>query len=201
MSAREAMSAAILCGGHSRRMGRDKAGLAWGDGTLLDAMLCALSGLDEVYLSVDRDRFPRCTCRAVEDRYPGSGPLGGICSALQACKTPLLFVSGCDMPLVTGAVAHALRERIPPHAEAAVPQDASGRVHPLCAIYRQTAVSSMVQQLQTGDFRLVNALRRMNTVYVPAETLPGGETVLANLNTPNEYAALLKKVRGDYSNP
>ena len=81
MSAREAMSAVILCGGHSRRMGRDKAGLAWGDGTLLDAMLCALSGLDEVYLSVDRDRFPRCTCRAVEDRYPGSGPLGGICSA------------------------------------------------------------------------------------------------------------------------
>jgi molybdopterin-guanine dinucleotide biosynthesis protein A len=59
----------------------------------------------------------------------------------------------------------------------------------------------MVQQLQSGDFRLVNALRRMNTVYVPAETLPGGETVLANLNTPNEYAALLKKVRGDYSNP
>ena len=47
MSAREAMSAVILCGGHSRRMGRDKAGLAWGDGTLLDTLLRALSGLDE----------------------------------------------------------------------------------------------------------------------------------------------------------
>ena len=44
----EAMSAVILCGGHSRRMGRDKAGLAWGDGTLLDTLLRALSGLDEV---------------------------------------------------------------------------------------------------------------------------------------------------------
>ena len=119
----EAMSAVILCGGHSRRMGRDKAGLPWGDGTLLGAMLCALSSLDEVFLSADcAERYSSHACRVVEDQYPNSGPLGGLCSALLACRTPLLFAVACDMPLVTSAVAEALRERITPHAQSAVPR-------------------------------------------------------------------------------
>ena len=189
----EAMSAVILCGGHSRRMGRDKAGLAWGDGTLLDTLLRALSGLDEVYLSADcAERYPFHACRVVEDQYPDSGPLGGLCSALPACRTPLLFAVACDMPLVTGAVAAALRERITPHAQAAVPQEASGRIHPLCALYRRTAAPALIQQLQSVDFRLRSALSRLDTLYIPAWELPGGEMGLTNLNTPGEYAALIK---------
>ena len=132
----EAMSAVILCGGHSRRMGRDKAGLAWGDGTLLDTLLRALSGLDEVYLSADcAERYPFHACRVVEDQYPDSGPLGGLCSALPACRTPLLFAVACDMPLVTGAVAAALRERITPHVRP-LPPDSSSRSDPAAAIRR-----------------------------------------------------------------
>ena len=189
----EAMSAVILCGGHSRRMGRDKAGLPWGDGTLLGAMLCALSSLDEAYLSADcAERYSSHACRVVEDQYPNSGPLGGLCSALLACRTPLLFAVACDMPLVTSAVAEALRERITPHAQSAVPRDASGRIHPLCALYRRTAAPVLVQQLRSGNFRLRSALSRLDTLYIPAWELPGGEMSLTNLNTPGEYAALVK---------
>lgn len=196
MGTLEALSAAILCGGHSRRMGQDKAGLAWGNATLLDTLLSALSDLDEVYVSVDRaDRFSGRACRVVEDRYPGGGPLGGLCCALLACKTPLLFAAACDMPLVTGALARALRERVTPHTQAAVPLDASGRVHPLCAVYRRSAAPSLVRQLQCGNLRLRSALSCLDTVYVPAWELPGGEMCLANLNTPGEYGALLEKLR------
>ena len=180
------ISSVILCGGRSRRMGRDKARLQWNGGELLDEIAGKLSVLGEVFLSVDsKSRFSDKPYPIIEDRYPDCGPLGGVCSALLFCRTPLLFVVSCDMPFVTGEVGRVLRDRMEPGAGAAVPVEADGRVHPLCAVYCRDAASVLLEQLQSGDFRMRDALGRLRAVYVPAEKL--GSRVLCNINTPEEY--------------
>lgn len=181
------ISSVILCGGGSRRMGRDKAKLKWDGRELLDVIAGNLSALGEVFLSADsKERFSGKPYPVAEDRYPDCGPLGGVCSALLACGTPLLFVVCCDMPFVTGAVGRMLQSRLG-QGGAAAPLGEDGRRHPLCAVYRKDAVPALLGQLQAGNFRMMDALDRLRAVYVPAEELPGGSRVLYNVNTPDDY--------------
>lgn len=182
------ISSVILCGGRSSRMGRDKARLQWNGGELLDEIAGKLSVLGEVFLSADKkSRFSGKPYPIIEDRYPDCGPLGGVCSALLVCRTPLLFVVPCDMPFVTGEVGRILQGRMGPDASVVVPAEADGRIHPLCAVYRRDAAPMLLEQMQTGNFRMRDALSRLRTVYVPADTLPLGSRALCNINTPEEY--------------
>ena len=178
------LSVAILCGGQSRRMGRDKARLAWNGQEMLDHIAGTLSALGEIFLSADSGtHFEEKPWPVVVDQYPGCGPLGGVCSAMEACKTPLLFVVSCDMPFVTGQTGRLLQSRMEPGVDAAVPRDGSGRIHPLCAVYRRDAAPILRRQLQSGNLRMRDALECLRTLYV--QDLPG--RVLCNVNTPEEY--------------
>lgn len=153
-----------------------------------------MSVLGEVFLSADeKTRFSGKPYRIIEDRYPRCGPLGGVYAALCACKTPLLFVVSCDMPFVTGEAGRMLQGRMGPDTGAAVPVETNGRVHPLCAVYRREDAPVLLEQLQTGNFRMRDALDRLRTVYVPAEGLPMGPRSLCNLNTPEEYRAAVRR--------
>ena len=76
---------AILAGGASRRMGRDKATLDAGDGPLLERSARLGLELGLPVLVVGRERptnWPLPTVRFVADRMPGQGPLGGLVTAL-----------------------------------------------------------------------------------------------------------------------
>jgi len=182
------ISSVILCGGRSSRMGRDKARLPWNGTELLDDIAGRLSVLGKVFLSADREsRFSGKPYPVVEDRYPNCGPLGGICSALPVCGTPLLFVVSCDMPFVTGEVGRKLQGSMDRDDAAVVPRESDGRIHPLCAVYRKDALPMLLERLQAGNLRMRDALRCLRTVYVPAADLPGGSRVLCNINTPEEY--------------
>lgn len=181
------ISSVILCGGQCRRMGREKAELMWNGRELLDVIAGNLAGLGDVFLSADRKtRFAGKPYPVVEDRYPDCGPLGGIYTALTACGTPFLFVVSCDMPFVTGDAGKLLHGRVN-RENAAVPRETGGRIHPLCAVYRQNAAPILLRQLRTGNYCMRDALNRLQTVYVPAEELPGGERTLCNINTPEDY--------------
>lgn len=82
----------ILCGGASRRMGRDKALLAW-DGERAVDRLARLSrnlGLGEPYTAGADHGFA-----AISDDTPGAGPCGGIIAA-----APLLRTQGVRRMLV-----------------------------------------------------------------------------------------------------
>lgn len=66
------ISAGILAGGKSKRMGEDKARLWHGGETFLAHLLRELREFDEVLLSVeDRRAWADAPCRVVEDQPPG----------------------------------------------------------------------------------------------------------------------------------
>lgn len=93
----------VLHGGHSSRMGRDKAYLRYYGVPLFEHMRSLLrrAGLENVFLSGPG---------GITDLLPGLGPLGGIhaCMNFLAGKfTHVLFVP-IDMPLLTPAQIHHL---------------------------------------------------------------------------------------------
>ena len=99
----EGATGAVLCGGGSRRMGRDKAVIVVAGETLLARAARTLSGVFDEVLVVGREAPPPGLpphVRALADERPGLGPLGGIATALAAAGHEWVFVCACDMPLL-----------------------------------------------------------------------------------------------------
>ena len=76
----------VVAGGRSRRMGRDKALLAWNESTLLDHAVARLRAIcsDVRILSGAERRYLDRGLPVEIDAVPGAGPLGGIYTGLLA---------------------------------------------------------------------------------------------------------------------
>ena len=97
----EQITAVILAGGKSERMGRDKAQLIRPDGRSqlsFTADCLREAGIEEILVS----GASLNGLKSIKDVYPEKGPLAGIHSALAHCKpdTDSLIVVPCDMPLL-----------------------------------------------------------------------------------------------------
>src|SRR5271157_3376764 len=97
----ESVTAFVLAGGRSSRMGVDKALLSFRDQTLLARTLekaAAVAG--KAVIVGPRERYATYG-DVVEDIYAGCGPLSGIHAALCATETDLNLILSVDMPLMT----------------------------------------------------------------------------------------------------
>ena len=192
------VGAVILAGGKSARMeGRDKALLPLGNARFLERLLSALDGFGEVLVSTDRaGRYPGLPVPAVPDRFPGTGPLGGLCSALAACRSEALLTVPCDVPLFSRELASYLRALLSPGQDAWILTDRSGRDHPLCGVYHKSALAAMERQLEAGNFRMRDLLGRLRVKRVPLGYTVFPDSCVANVNTPEDYRQLLREVAG-----
>lgn len=184
------IGAVVLCGGKSSRMGRSKASLPLQGETFLAHTLSQLQSFDEILLSVNRAQHSKLSSPypTIVDQYAECGPMGGLHAALQACRSEALFAVSCDLPYFSSELADFLCCEMTPALDGVIPISANGRLHPLCAIYRKEVSVIFEQCLQTEDYKLRNALQRMNIRYVSVpDTL---EKCLTNVNTPEDYAQL-----------
>jgi len=96
------VSAAIMAGGKSRRMGQDKAWLDLGDGRpIVQRVIDVMREVaDDVFLVANDERFATLGLRVVPDRFPEGGALGGIATGVGAATHDRVLVAACDMPFL-----------------------------------------------------------------------------------------------------
>lgn len=108
MTARPELLGAVLAGGASRRLGRDKAAEYVGNVRLVERAVLALSSAcDPVVVVSSRPDTPTGPWRSIPDLRAGCGPLAGMEAALAhalALGREGVFVLACDLPLVDGEV-------------------------------------------------------------------------------------------------
>ncbi|MFN3929853.1 MAG: molybdenum cofactor guanylyltransferase, partial [Thermoflexus sp.] len=95
-------SVAILAGGQSRRMGRNKAFLEWkGRPLIVDLIERFHQVSDDILLIASNVKpFQDLPVRLVLDPSPPIGPLGGLWSGLLSARYEWVFATACDMPLL-----------------------------------------------------------------------------------------------------
>jgi molybdopterin-guanine dinucleotide biosynthesis protein A len=190
---RSGSSLVILAGGLSRRMGRDKAALPAGDGTLLEHLVRRLAPMvDETIIAGGSGRPALDGVRLVEDRYPHQGPLAGIHAGLLATRCPSAFVVACDLPDVEPALLRLLEGLAADH-EAVVPR-IDGRPEGACALYQRGLASRIEELLQAGERSITALLARSRVRYVDAEELAAADPALRsfrNINTVADFQAWL----------
>lgn len=193
----DGITAAILAGGASERMGRDKTALTYRGRTFLEIAADAVRDFPERLISAPQileDALP-VGFEAVRDVYPGMGPLGGIHAVLKAATFGHVLVLACDMPMIERDLLRYLCAFVGPEYDAFVPEDRRGWPQSLCAIYAKTALGAIEEQLRLGDGKVRKLFDRLKVKRVPMEFSKFSDSVLMNVNTPEDYR-LLKLMEG-----
>ena len=186
------LAGAVLCGGASRRMGRDKA-LVEVDGRpmavrVADALRQA--GADPVVaVGGDAEALGRLGFTVVPDEEPGAGPLNGVASALRfLADADLVAVLACDLLHPDAATVRRLVAALDddPDARAAVP-DVDGRLHWHHGVWRRAALDDVDAALAAGRRALRDALPEPRTVRIVAGVTPDA---VADADTPADLGRL-----------
>ena len=185
------VSAFILAGGRSSRMGSDKALLTVGGQNLLQRTLQTAATLAGRTCIVGPEERYGSFGETIKDIYPGCGPLAGIHAALTASRTDLNLILSVDMPVMNTEFLQWLVTEAIRTDELIVVPDAAGGLQPLCATYRPAVVPIAEQALKAGDYKIGHLFSRVPTRILPEqEIIAAGFSpeIFQNINTPEEYA-------------
>lgn len=175
------VSGAVLAGGRSRRLGRDKRLVTVAGEALLARTVRVLAEVvDDVTVVVadaaDRDLVTTAAApvlapprlRTAVDVAPDAGPVAGLAAALAAAAHPWVLVVATDHPQLPADVLALL-------ADAARTADGRTAValagplgpEPLLAAYRHDALPEVARLLAGGTRRLVDVLAALDPVILP----------------------------------
>jgi molybdopterin-guanine dinucleotide biosynthesis protein A len=156
------ISAMLLAGGESRRMGQDKATLIFRGQPLWQIQLDLLRKLEpeEIFVSARTDPAWRPSgVPFVSDEAPSRGPLSGLSATLARIRTDHLLALAIDMPLMTEDYLRSLRNLTVP-GRGVLPM-IGDRAEPLAAIYPKAAKIDLLAALSGSDFSLQSLTRKL----------------------------------------
>ena len=191
------VTAFILAGGKSSRMGVDKAFLEFDGRTLLArALELARSVAVDVHIVGSRKKFA-AFAPVVEDVFPGHGPLGGIHAALRSSTVCLNLMLAVDAPFISSALLEYLIRKSRDAADATVVVPCcNGHRQPLCAIYRPEFAEVAEGALIAGRNRIDVLFDVVKSRVIEEEELERAgfsADLFCNLNTPGDVEEKRKK--------
>lgn len=190
---------AVMAGGKSSRLGRDKALLTVNGETLLQRTVATVRRVtDEVLVLGPPERAAQVSgVEVVQDLVPGIGPLGGIYTALRARPGGAVLVVAVDMPLLNAALLRHLVE-LSDEADVVLPV-VEGRGQQLHAVYGPACLPHVERQIASGDYKIDRFFGGVRVRRVEEDELRGFDPRLdsfRNVNTPELWDAVLLELQG-----
>ena len=181
-------------------MGRPKLSLPFGDEVLLQRVVRILGEVVDpiVVVAAPEQEVPLLPSdvRVRRDEQEGRGPLAGLSVGLRALQHEVdaAYASACDAPLLQPAFVRTMIESLGEH-DLAIPREDRFH-HPLAAVYR-TKLAAKVDELLAADrLRPLYLVEESDAAVVDVDQLRAVDPELdslRNLNTPEEYEAVLRE--------
>lgn len=186
------VTALILCGGRSKRMGRPKAFLPYEGSTMISHVIKSIGGLfrETLLVSNEPEAFEDLGMDVVKDILPYRGPMGGILSGLLVARYPHVFVIACDMPLVTESLIMPLAAMR--HERDVVVVSHDNGIEPLLGFYSKNCIKPLEESLFAGTLSIKDLLGELSCT---THRVKGNGELPAyfNVNTPKDYSRLITK--------
>ncbi|MEH2290061.1 molybdenum cofactor guanylyltransferase [Nostoc sp.] len=196
MTSRSTLTAIVLAGGKSSRMGHDKALIPIQGVPLLQRVYgIAQSCADTVYVVTPwPERYQDLLlpgCQFIEEvplsgKSLAHGPLVGFAQGLAKVKTDWVLLLACDLPRLRVEVLQDWANKldsVEDNAIAALACHPKGW-EPLCGFYRRSCLPQLLEFINQGERSFQQWLRQY-----PVEVLPLAEPeMLFNCNTPEDLA-------------
>jgi len=184
MDERKLISAIILAGGYSSRMGRCKALLDFHGVSFLQNQIDKLRAVGIEDIVVSGYAMPIEGTRAILDIYPHCGPMSGLHAGLLAIRNPSALVVAVDIPLVPNAL---LEQLIQNHKRGITVVSHNEKIEPLIGVYDKSLSLECEKLLQAGDASIRRLFKKSDFSVLE---YTGEPMLLMNCNTPKEYAEI-----------
>ncbi len=197
-------SGIILAGGESRRMGKPKYSLPFGDETLLQRSVRNLRGaVDPIAIvGAPGQNLPAIPqVLSICDPVANQGPLMGLMTGLKHVEgvSEWAWVTGCDMPFVSTELIQCLKSHRTTASEIVMPR-INEQFYPLCALYRTALWQKVKLLLEKGERRLLALVDVCRVQIVARDALTRIDPdlrFLMNINTPQDYQSALRSVKDE----
>ncbi len=188
------LTAIILCGGKSKRMGRPKAFLPYAGSTMIAHIVETLNEMFVKTLLVSNEpaQFEDLGPDVVKDILPFRGPMGGILSGLLVAETDYSFVIACDMPLVSKKLVRDMTAAR--HGFDVVVLTHPTGLEPLFGIYSKGCIKPLEESLFAGALSvqdLIGGLKSSTFRYDDGKYASDLLPPYFNINTPQDYSRLI----------
>jgi molybdenum cofactor guanylyltransferase len=181
-------------------MGHDKAlAIVQGEPILERVLRCLKEVSEHVMIIGEREAYRSFNVPVIADAVDGSGPLGGIVTALRNSPTEFMFVVGCDMPFLSSRLLQAMANE-PRDADVLIPylDDYNGfsGYQPLHALYSVRCVQPIMARLSRDELKIKLFLDDVDTRTLNSRWLRQYDPDLqsfTNVNTPDDLIRLSRQ--------
>ena len=163
------VTAIVLAGGMSRRLGRNKAVELFDGETLVRRAIGRMRQVagNIMVVANDENRIAELglpdDVTAVIDEHPGKGPLAGIYTGLNASSTEWSVFCACDMPFLSPHLYRALLSNRDTY-DAVVPI-VDGRPEPVHAAYSRACLEPIREKLAADDLKIAGFFQDVSVRY------------------------------------
>lgn len=190
------VSAVVLAGGGSTRMGKNKALLQLGEKTMIERIVDTLRPLFKEVIVVTNnpeEYFFLEDIIFVKDQIvlEEKNSLVGIYTGLLAANNPHAFIVPCDMPFLNEAFIRYMVNQL--RNEDILIPFIQGHYQPLHAIYGKTCVASIKKLLDERNYKIINFFNEVAVKTINEDTVKRFSkefTCFSNINTYNAYLSI-----------
>ena len=166
------VTAIVLAGGKSLRLGRNKALETIQGKRLLEHVVDRLRPLASQLLIVTSEAQLNLPlpdqAKILVDIYADKGPLAGIYTGLLASKYSRSIVVGCDMPFLNTELLRFMAE-LSHGFDPVVPRLSQTMVEPLHAVYAKSCLDKIKAQLEHNQLEACTLLNTLHIRYIERE--------------------------------
>lgn len=158
----EEISAIILAGGKSSRMGEDKGLVSFRGNMLVEHVIDVLKKItDSIIIVAANPEYKKLGYHCFEDELKDKGPLGGIYTGLLNSATQKNLFVGCDMPYLSENLLSSLINSR--GEEDVLLTEHEGKAEPLCSVYDRNCITHIRPLLEQNQLKITDALAGLKT--------------------------------------
>ena len=165
------MTAIILAGGKSSRLGRDKALEKMGGKYLIERVIDSLLQLgdDIIVVTAAPNQLSDLNIEKVLDTYPRTGAKVGLCTGINASLSFHSLVVACDMPFLNINLLRFLLDSTSGF-DAVIPR-IGDKIEPLHAVYSKNCIPVLEEQISKGKLKISDLFNEINVRYVEVDEI------------------------------
>lgn len=184
----------ILCGGKSRRMGKDKGSLILNEKPMILHTIDSVKEFADEIIVVLRDKNQvkdynkilknEKNVKIVTDLSKDQGPLIGIFTGLSHIKSDKAQVLPCDSPYISNKFIFRMFKVMEEfNMDAVAPKWEDGHIEPLHSIYKKNNLNKIKELIKSGERDVNSLINSINVKFIDVNEVDSTLRTFKNLNT------------------
>jgi len=183
------ISAAVMAGGKSKRLGQNKALMQINGIKVLESVLNMVSPYVQKVMIITNtpEEYSFLDVETAKDVRPGFGPLSGIHSALSLASSEYVLVVSCDIPLVGSKQIEQLVSSCRGHDITIFKHK---NFEPLCAVYRRSCIDALNELIDHNECRIIDLFPTLDVKVIRVNDAE----IFRSINTKEDYEHIVQKL-------